>query len=77
MARAKTQMTAHDWLKWGERRIADAPDVAKLYKRQGEAAQKLVQEYGCPCNPIIVLPSGPDGPTFANPMVTHALECRR
>lgn len=69
-------MTQEQWRKWGAQRASDADVIARTYRKQGQQAMKLAEDAGCPCNPIIVVGTGPDGPIFSNPHVTHALDCR-
>lgn len=70
-------MTQSQWRDWGKQRVSDADRIAREYKRQGEKAQKLAGDYGCPCDPIIAVGSNPAGPVFTNPHITHALDCDR
>jgi hypothetical protein len=75
--KAKNVMTQSQWVDWARLRPQEGRRLEKLYERQGAAVLKMVSEHGCICNPIIVLPQGGDGPTTANPLLTHAFDCER
>lgn len=74
---AKNIMTQSQWAQWGKQRIADGPRIQKRYEREGLAIKKLLDDQGCSCDPLIVLPQGADGPTFKNALVQHAFDCDR
>lgn len=68
-------MTQQQWRDWARMRPQEGRRLEKLYERQAAAANKMLDERGCSCNPLIWLPTNGDGPTFANPQLTHTMEC--
>jgi len=74
---AKGKMTASQWREWARVRRRDADTVRQRYLNQAKATEEMLDRLFCACDPLIVLHSTPEGPTFANPQVIHSLECDR
>lgn len=74
--KSSLQMTQAQWADWAIKRQRQADEVAKLYRRQAREISKLLDEVGCRCNPLIVLPQGEmGGPSTKDVHLTHGLDC--
>jgi hypothetical protein len=58
-------------------RRREADRIQRLYRRQAAQVEELMLSISCPCDPIIMFRSGTDGPILENPIVNHALDCKR
>lgn len=73
--RTRVQLTQAELSQWARQRVADIPRITKTYQRQAMAADKVVQDKGCDCNPTFTITETSNGPSFSNVQVTHDLTC--
>jgi len=73
--RTRVQLTQSELVKWARQRVADIPNITRTYQRQAQAADKVVQDKGCDCDPTFTITETSNGPSFTNVQVTHGLGC--
>lgn len=69
-------LTQQQLTMWAKQRRADAPRAQKRYEQQADAAEKLIIDRGCDCDPSYIVTTSADGtPSFVRVEITHSLIC--